>query len=151
MFQIRVFEGRDAVFRLFEDITQTLNRGESMLCNGIDERYFVAAGEDRFNQYLDKWIRLGIDSQVLSLHGDNYFVDAKEHYRWAPKEKFSAVPYIVYAGKYAIILWEPVQRILLIENKAIADSYRKQFEILWEEAAKPPKYLKTSYHRERKK
>lgn len=145
VFQVRIFEGSDSVVRLFEDITQVLQRGEAMLCNGIDERKFVASGEKRFNQHLDTWNRLGIKSRILSIHGDDYFVDLREHYRWVPQEKFSSVPYFVYANKYAILLWEPVSRIVVIENKSIADSYRKQFNALWKEAAIPPAYVKTSY------
>ncbi len=151
VFQVRIFEGQDAIFRLFEDMVQTLKKGEGMLCDGVDERRFVAAGEERFNHYLDKWLRLGIDACILIKHGDDYFVDVKEHYRWLPEEKLSNVPYFVYGTKYAILLWEPIQRIVLIENKAIADSYRAQFMQLWEDAAVPPEYVKTSYHFARKK
>src|SRR4051812_8484848 len=36
--QVRLLEGKDAIFRLFDDITQVLKPGEAMLWNGIDER-----------------------------------------------------------------------------------------------------------------
>ncbi len=143
--QVRVFEGKDAVFRLFDDINKTLKPGQVMFCNGVDERYFIAAGETKFKEYLKIWKENNIGSRVLSLHGDNFFVDYREHYRWVPAERFSQVPHFIYENKYAIILWKPIQRILVIENRAITDSFRKQFEATWKKAAVPPAYIKSSY------
>jgi transcriptional regulator with XRE-family HTH domain len=149
--QVRLMEGQDAVFRLFEDITQSMTPGQVMLWSGVDERHFVAAGEERFTACLDKWVQLGLDSKVLSRHGDTFFVDYREHYRWVPQEEFSSIPHVIYGDRLGIILWKPIQRVLLLTSKPITESYRTQFEATWKRAAIPPGYLKSSYHTERRK
>jgi hypothetical protein len=52
------------------------------------------------------------------------------------KEYFSTTPFYVYDNKYAIILWGPPQKVVLIENNEIAECYRKQFLAHWA-VAKP--------------
>ena len=49
-----------------------------------------------------------------------------------PKAFFPRTPYYVYGNKYAIFLWGPPKKIVLIDNAEIAQSYREQFEGLWD-------------------
>ena len=44
---------------------------------------------------------------------------------------------MVYGDKYAIILWGPPVKIVLIHNKEIAQSYRKQFMAHWRRGKVP--------------
>jgi hypothetical protein len=74
---------------------------------------------------------------LLSCEGDTNYVEPYEHYRWVSKEIFNQMPYYVYDNKYAILLWGTPQRVVLVENKAIADGYRKQFMALWNNAKIP--------------
>jgi len=37
----------------------------------------------------------------------------------------------VYGNKVAIFLWGNPNHLILIESKEAANSYRKQFELLW--------------------
>ncbi len=136
--RVQIFEGNDAVFRLWKDQQETLKGGGERLITGLNERMFDGlAGKQRFRNILDKFREQGITSRLLVEDGDTYFVEPVSHYRWVSKEMFSQVPYFVYANKYAILLTEPFTRVVLIENKAIADSYRKQFNAIWD-AAKTP-------------
>lgn len=136
--RVDIFEGNDAIFRLWNDQMQTLKNGGERLMSGVDERTFdFVAGKERFREVLDKFRRNGITSKILILEGDNYFVEPISHYRWIPQNLFNQVPYFIYGDKYAIFIAEPVPRIVLIENKAIANSYRKQFEFIWNNAVVP--------------
>ena len=78
-----------------------------------------------------------IKSRILTLKGDTYFVEPISHYRWVPEEQFSTIPFFLYGNKYAILLTEPIQRVLLIENASITESFRTQFNKIWEKAASP--------------
>lgn len=136
--RVQIFEGNDAIFRLWKDQQETLKGGGERLITGLNERMFDGlAGKQRFRTILEKFRAQGITSRLLVEDGDTYFVEPVSHYRWVSKEMFSQVPYFVYANKYAILLTEPFTRVVLIENKAIADSYRKQFNAIWD-AAKIP-------------
>jgi len=136
--RVQIWEGTDAIFRLWQDSLETLKNGGERLISGVDERVFDRiAGKERFRQMLEKFYEHNITTRILSREGDTYFVERASYYRWVSDALFAQVPYYVYADKYAIFLTEPIPRIVLIENKAIADSYRKQFNAIWNSAKIP--------------
>ena len=137
--KVEVFEGKNALVRLWEDTLSTLKGGGERLISGVDEKLFerISSKKD-IAEIIERFSRSGIKNRILSREGDMYFVEDVSHYRWVPEEYFSQVPYYVYGNKYAILLTEPVTRVVLIENKAIADSYRRQFEATWKNGKKPP-------------
>lgn len=138
LLKVDVFQGKNAVYRLWEDIAASLPQGGERLINGIDERMFDAvAGGLGFRRAMKKLEDQRNTARILLKEGDTYFVLSKESYRWVPEALFSSVPYYIYGNKYAIYIMEPEQKVVLIENKAIADSYRKQFDFLWDNARIP--------------
>ena len=57
--------------------------------------------------------------------------------RFLPNEVCSYAALRIYGNKVALMLFSEEQPLaVVIENKAIADGYRKYFEIMWK-AAKP--------------
>ena len=57
--------------------------------------------------------------------------------RFLPNEVCSYAALRIYGNKVALMLFSEEQPIaVVIENKAIADGYRKYFEVMWK-AAKP--------------
>ncbi|MBW2983535.1 hypothetical protein KY361_00285 [Candidatus Woesearchaeota archaeon] len=58
--------------------------------------------------------------------------------RQLPEEYFSPVTTLVYGNKVSIWIWtESEFTLMLIENKKLADNYRKNFEVMWKHAKKP--------------
>lgn len=55
-------------------------------------------------------------------------------YRFLPKEIIGNTAFEVYNNKVAIFLLGIPNYLILIENKEVADSYRKQFQILWNQS-----------------
>jgi hypothetical protein len=62
---------------------------------------------------------------------------SEPNYRWVPEEIFSQTPYMVYGDNYAIVLWGPPVKVVLIRNPEIAASYRKQFQAHWRRGSVP--------------
>jgi transcriptional regulator with XRE-family HTH domain len=139
--QTQIFEGRDAIALLWNDVAHTLERGQERLINGVEEDIFIEKVTwNVFSGIMHRYKRLGITGRILTLDGDRNFADITSEYRWISQEQFSQVPSYIYGDKYAIVLFEPVLRVLVIENAAIAESYRKLFNTQWDKARKPPGY-----------
>lgn len=135
---VQVLEGESAIYRWAEDIFDTLvgTDGE-LLIAGVNEREFIEYGGNKFLKYIDKLHDHDIHSKLLLEHGDTYLIEPVEYYRWVSSEIFAQVPYATYGDKYSIILWGPPQKIIIIENPDITESYRKQFEVHWKNAEIP--------------
>ena len=135
----QILEGEDSLFRLINDIFDTLKgTDKELMIAGVKEEKYKNSG-DRILKGIEKRIKHGIKTKLLSCEGDTTFIEPIEHYRWMPKEFFSKTPYYVYDNKYAILLWGPPQKIVIIENEEIAESYRQQFQAHWDAAKIPVK------------
>ena len=134
---IKVFEGESAVLRLNRDMQETIGEGEEFLFMGVDERLFDKYGGEKLAKLIKETERRKIKTKLLIREGDTYFIEPIEHYRWVSDEIFSQVPHVVYGDKYAIILWGPPVKMIVIRNADIAESYRRQFYAHWERAKVP--------------
>lgn len=136
--KVYMYEGQDSVYRLHNDIFETLkDSGGELLISGVNEEQFVKSAGERLLKLLEKMRKHGISSRLLSLEGDKYFIEPASSYRWVSPNLFSQVPYLVYGKKYAIILFGAPSRVVLVENEAVANSYRKQFNNNWDGAKIP--------------
>ncbi len=135
----QIFEGDDALLRLCRDIFDTLFRtnGE-LLISGVAEQKYRDIGGKRILDEIDRRIKHNMKNRILSCEGDKNYILPRSHYRWMQKEFFPTVPTYVYDNKYAIFLWGPPKKVVLIENADIAESYRLQFEAHWKIAKIPP-------------
>ncbi len=137
-FKVQIFEGKDSLYRLLGDIFDTLvSSKEELLVAGVSEEEHQKEGGDKFLKLIRKRSEQGIPCKLLALEGDTNLIDPESpmrEYRWVSEEIFSLVPYYIYGDKYAIVLWGEPQRVMLIENRAIAETYRRQFYAIWDKA-----------------
>ena len=74
-----------------------------------------------------------------------YGAQPQAEYRWMKPELFHQVAYSVYGDKYGILLPQKQSRFVIIENKGVAETFRRQFQANWDNALKPklnpPLYL----------
>lgn len=134
----QIFEGEDSLLRLIRDIFETLyGTDKELMISGIEEEKYKNLADPRILKEVDKRIKHGIKTKLLSCEGDTNFLEPIEHYKWLPKKFFPLTPYYIYDNKYAIFLWGPPKKVVLIENAEIAEIYRQQFLALWEVATRP--------------
>jgi len=145
--KIEMFEGKDAVRRLFDDIYTTMEAfgGGDLLVSGITEKEFVPMEGAALIGYMRKQHRhKNMRGRALVCEGDTHFVGKSEKniYRWVDKESFGLIPYYIYGDKYAVIHWGPPRRVVIIQNPSLAETHRRQFEKEWKQAKVPPPYIK---------
>lgn len=133
-----IYEGEDSLLRLVHDIFETLKDTDKtlMIC-GVEEQKFKDVGGPNIIGEVEKRIKHGIRTKILSCEGDTNFLEPREHYRWMPRKFFPKTPYYIYDNKYAIFLWGPPKKVVVIENAEIAQTFREQFQALWD-VSNPP-------------
>lgn len=135
---VQIFEGPDSLSRLWGDILNTLSAGDERLVYGVNDAQFIdCVGRLRFDKAMKKFHKAGIGARVLSSAEDTIHLDPYSEYRILNNTHTENVAYFVYKNKYAILLWEPLPRVVLIENQLISDNYRRQFEGQWKMASVP--------------
>lgn len=134
--RVEVYKGVEGVKTILNDI---LRVGKDYVIFGIDETMF----KDKIGAFMDHFFRkerqLGFKERILTTDEASYvYAYDTALYRYLSKESFNPTPTYVYGNNVAILIWEPFT-VIKIENKALADSYGKYFEILWKIAKRKPK------------
>ena len=144
-FHIRIWSGREGPLKLWQDLIHEFsdNKGGDVLFSGVNEREWVGRYGAELAPYLDKMSTLGARYRLLLCEGDNAVIGSPVHYRQVSPQIFAQTPYCVYRNKLALILLKRSQKVTLIENAAVAETFRLQFESNWKGGTliKKPEFL----------
>ncbi len=129
-FQFRLLEGRESVLELWDDVFAALGpTGGEVLISGIDERVWLKNYKTEMPFFIKRQFAFNVKPRILIAEGDTFVLVGPEVYRAVPRVVFHQVPFYVYADRFAIVNWGPPQRILLVQNALIAETFRRQFEV----------------------
>lgn len=142
---VQVREGAEGFEALFEDALQTIEKdGEYLILGGQGET-FERLDEvwSLYQKYVKLFTKRNILLRMLAFEGQDFTDQFREQplleIRELPGAYFGPVATVIFANKVALEVMDPDNiSIVSIENKKIADSYRQQFEALWE-VGKPVK------------
>jgi|GEM_PF-160844 len=135
---ISKIEGTDPIHvmrQFYQEFLMQFPGGEGeVLYIGIDHNRLDSLKYDLLMTYKNfekEAIRREIKERILLLEGDTTFISERNNYRWVPKELFGQIPMAIYGDNVAIVLWGPPSRMVVIRNKSIAETFRRQFEATW--------------------
>lgn len=130
-----IYEGVEG-FKTF--VNRMLNRKSELLAFGIDESQFDAKFPHLMKSYIMKEGKRGLTERIITKKGVNFIYKRDfMHYRYIDGKFFSPVPTITWDNFVIFIIWDPLT-IIFVENKDLAESHRKHFELLWKIADKRP-------------
>lgn len=137
---VDIYEGQQGFLNFFDNVYQTVmtEKADIFACN-IDETVFKKWAGDSAELHLSRMTSVeGLKCKVLLKDGDhNFIASSYAEYKWLPQDLFSSVPFYVYGNKLAIILFGGEPKIIVLNNSAVTDAYKKQFMGLWDIATKP--------------
>lgn len=143
---LKTLQGQQGYWDFYDDVYNTVKMiGGEILVANVDEREFDKWLGDRWENQKNRMLELSaqrsFNLKILVKEGDRHFtVPEYAEYRWTPKDRFSEIPFYVYGRKLAIILFEPKNvSIYIIDNPKIAEAYKKQFNVIWDQAINIPK------------
>lgn len=131
---VKVYEGKQGIKTVLEDI---INSKRDIETYGSDGN-FTKILDYYFKHYLKKLERSGIKMKVIFDYDEKNkpFNWVFSDVRYLPKEYKSPTETTIYGEKVAIFVLTENPQVVLIENKQVADSYRKYFKILWQKGKK---------------
>lgn len=131
---VKFFKGKEGLKSVYEDILKT---GKSYIGYGPGEQVEVV-----LSSYLKHYVRKRLRKKLQA----RLILEDSARGKWFTKNKLLDVKYLpdnysshaalrIYGNKVALILFSKDEPLaIVIENKSIADGYRKYFEILWNSA-----------------
>src|SRR3989338_4877720 len=134
-----LFEGYNGIKAVFEDILNTLKKGEEYLVFGAVDVPEV------FGRYISHWtknrIKKGIKLKIIFNKEAYRLIQASNkislsEIKILPKEYITPAVVNIYGDKTATIVWGDKPVAFVVENKEYAKSFRNYFELLWKLAKK---------------
>ena len=115
-----------------------MNTGGEVLIFGLEERIDPKSVEHKkILEHLDRIKKANITERIIVREGDSNFLAPKEYYRWVDKEHFSPYPFLLYAGKLAMISWGPPSKVLIVDSPVFSAPFMKIFDYVWHRAEVP--------------
>ena len=131
--RVEVYKGKEGFKTL---INSALNIGKTFYGFGIDEYLFEEVFPLELQRYFKREQEIGMQEYNLTRENPKFVYPYKHvHYASIPDEFFDPTPTAVFGNQIWFMIWEPFTCIL-IENKNLAESYRRYHKMLWK-MAKP--------------
>lgn len=131
---VSYFKGKEGLKTVYEDILTT-RQGYIGYGRG---RHIESLFKAYFKYYIKRRIKQGIGVRMIwdeISRGQYYTKTPLMESRFLPNEVCSYAALRIYGNKVALMLFSEEQPLaVVIENKAIADGYRKYFEVMWKAA-----------------
>lgn len=133
--KINMYRGKYCYKTLLQDILATLTENSEIYIFGIDEQKGMDAEPLYLKRYFSLAQRKHIFEKVIIKKGTKKLSEAKNtHYKFLSADYIGKVPYFIYGEKVALLTLSEPLNCIIIEDKEIAQTYRKQFEVFWKMA-----------------
>lgn len=132
-FKVEIYEGVEGVKTMMNNI---LREGKNFVTWGASDRVKEYLPDFYIRKYLNERKKRKIKGKQLFTNVYGVLKSPFSENRKLPKEFASPTTTVIYGDKVSIWLWLEIPRVILVENKDLAKSYRKHFELMWETAKK---------------
>lgn len=130
--KVELHKGKRVYRILLKDIIATLKNNEEVLLVGVDEELLLEEVEPIYlRQYFNTIKEKKIREKVIMKKGKKKFKISNVSHRFLDEKFIGNTDQLIYGNKVAIFLMGNPYYLILIENKEIAETYRKQFSLLW--------------------
>ncbi len=143
------FAGQTGFWDFYEDIYKTMkeNGGAIQVANADEVLFTDWLGHENTMLHKQRMDNINkqnpFNFQILIQEGDTRFaITEVAKYRWMQKARYSDIPFYIYGKKFAIILFEEKDvNVYVINNPEIAEAYRRQFQVIWDQSIEIPTHL----------
>lgn len=133
--KISVYRGKYCYKTLLNDIIASMKENSEMYIFGINEKEVMELEPMYLKRYFSLAQRKNISEKVIIKKGTAKLPEAKTtHYKYLSADYIGKTPYFIYGHKVALLTLSEPMNCIIIEDKEIAETYRKQFMVFWQMA-----------------
>ncbi len=131
--KINVYRGKYCYKTLLNDVIATIKEHSEVYIFGIDEQEVMELEPLYLKRYLTIIQRKQISEKVIIKKGTKKLSEAKTtKYKSLSADYIGKTPYFIYGPKVALLTLSEPMNCIIIEDKEIAETYRKQFLVFWQ-------------------
>ena len=135
--KVDVHKGKKVYNLLLRDMLASLKRNETACLIGVDDEVLLNEVEPIYlEQYVNTIKTRGIKEKIIIKNGGKKIKSHNLQYKEIDEVYIGKTMQIIYGNKVAFFILGAPYYLIIIENKEIAETYMKQFNLLWKIAKK---------------
>jgi len=130
--ETNIFKGRKGIKTILNNVLKI----KEFVAFGSSGKFLEAMGHDFF-LFQNQKKKLKIKSRIIEAESTRKSELSKIAYakfKYIPNQFASPITTLIYGDKVAIMVWSEVPTATVINSKNVVDSYKKYFELLWQQA-----------------
>jgi sugar-specific transcriptional regulator TrmB len=131
-----IFKGWRGMETVFEDMVNTLNKGEIDYVFGASKGYDPVRTRNFYDKYQIKTYKKGIKIKaIFNENSREYFEKSKvvkKHIEVRYLKQNTPTEINIYGDKVLIIILSKIPIVIMIKGSEVASSFRQYFDVMWE-------------------
>lgn len=130
--KVELHKGKRVYNTLLKDMVSSLKKNEEAYLIGIDEGILVTEVEPIYlKQYLNAIASKHVKEKIIIKTGGKKLGNPNLRYKELDEKYIGKTAQIIYNNKTAIFILGTPYYLIIIEDKEVAETYKKQFNLLW--------------------
>jgi transcriptional regulator with XRE-family HTH domain len=129
---VEIIEGPDFLKAYDEDIFSNIKGDDIIRTFSSDDRPWMIYGPVTNHLYQEHKKKIGFTDRLLAPNTCDFITCEPQDYRLLDPSFFDGATWQVYADRVAHIIW-PARKVILNKSRILADSFRVQFDALWQQ------------------
>lgn len=129
--RIELHRGKRVYRTLIKDLLSNLRNNDTVLLLGVDENILETVEPIYLKQYFNIIKEKNIKEKVIIKQGGKKLDEEHLEYRELDPKYLDETTIVIYQSKVFMFVWGNPYHLIIIESKKVANTYRKQFDLLW--------------------
>jgi|TARA_Y100000310_G_scaffold136203_1_gene135095 sugar-specific transcriptional regulator TrmB len=129
--RIELHRGKRVYRTLIKDLLANLKNNDTVLLLGVDENILETVEPIYVKQYLNIIKEKNIKEKIIIKQGGKKLEEEHLEYRELNPKYLDETTIVIYQSKVFMFIWGNPYHLIIIESSKVANTYRKQFDLLW--------------------
>ena len=133
--RVELHKGKKVYQTLLKDMIACVGKNEEVFIIGVDENTLQKKVAPIYlKQYLNAINTKNIKEKIIIKKGGKKIKSPNLTYKEVDKKFIGNTAQLIYHNKVAVFILGTPYHLIVIDNKEVANTYKKQFELLWKVA-----------------
>lgn len=128
---VQLHRGKRVYKTLIKDVLANIKKNDIIYILGADETKLEAIEPIYLEQYLNTIKSKKIKEKIIIAKGNKKFPRSNLEYKDIDPKNLDETTVVIYQSKVNIFIWGEPYYLITIESEKVANTYKKQFELIW--------------------
>ena len=129
--KVELHKGKRVYRTLIKDLTANFKKNDVVYLLGADEKILETVEPIYLKQYFTIIKNKNVKEKIIVRKSTKKLKEKNIEYKELDKQYFDETTIVIHQNKTYIFIWGSPYHLIVIENKKVANTYLKQFQLLW--------------------